>query len=674
MKLRILYVCLLVVALLGLPFAAGAQSPSAFPYAKPVPNDTATGTTQFTLTKINSSGNAVIMSSADVNGFSGVCVSNCGQSGTAWIVFAGLVPLKVENTATVNHYITIGSSTGGDGHDTGSTSYPASGAVIGRVQTGASAASTAMVDIFGPEIVASSPAAPTITVANAGTTGTTNNTLTKLTGAPSTAVIAATTDTKGVVGITTSGSGTSGNAVIQIAGTVNCVFDGTTTADDYVQISSSTGGDCHDSGPNYPTTGQAIGRVLVTNGSAGTNSIVLFPAEIQAAGTLTASSISVPLGCADSSGSGTAQSCTTSPSITPSADVCIIYTTTTANSGTGLTTNVDSLGAKSIAIAGSSGWTTTLTASVIPANKPLLACYDGTNWDVAQTGTAASGGSGGYVAYGTGGGTAQAQTVTTTPTISSLVTGQTQVCWLPSNANSAGAPTLAVDGLAATTIISNRTGTSLIANDLLTTVWACAIYDGTDFELQNPQSRFYLGSSGGSTQIFSNGNMSLATANGQSLTLGDASVNFLTLDRPGSTTTETAQVCDSGASAQCWIATTGLKATAALTAGEVVKPDSSNAYSVVVSATSDGAGVDIGFVVNSPSSAGIAEIAMPGSMINTPVLGTGTCTLGQFVITDTTTAGRVKCTGTYTAGTVLGVCVTAQSTVGSVVGVLVGNR
>jgi hypothetical protein len=284
MNRRILNVCLLLVALLTFGATCRAQAPSAFPYAKPVPNDTATGTTQFTLTKINSSGNAVIMSSSDVNGFSGVCVSNCGTSGTAWIVFAGLVPLKVENTATVNHYVTIGSSTGGDGHDTGSTSYPGSGAVVGRVQTGAASAGTAMVDIFGPEVIASSPAAPTITVANAGSTGTTTNTLTKLTGAPSTAVIAATTDTKGVVGIVTSGAGTSGNAVIQIAGTVNCVFDGTTTAGDYVQISSSTGGDCHDSGPNYPTTGQAIGRVLSTNGSAGTFGIDLFPSEIQAAG------------------------------------------------------------------------------------------------------------------------------------------------------------------------------------------------------------------------------------------------------------------------------------------------------------------------------------------------------------------------------------------------------
>lgn len=99
----------------------------------------------------------------------------------------------------------------------------------------------------------------------------------------------------------------------------------------------------------------------------------------------------MPTPCSDTSGSGTAQSCTTSPSFTPQTNNCLLYTTTTANSGTGLTINVNALGAKSIAIPGSSGWTTTLTAGVIPANKPVPVCYDGTNWNVMQTGTAFAG-------------------------------------------------------------------------------------------------------------------------------------------------------------------------------------------------------------------------------------------------------------------------------------------
>lgn len=123
--------------------------------------------------------------------------------------------------------------------------------------------------------------APTITVANAGTTGTTVNTLAKLTGAPSTAVITATTDTGGAVGVVTGGAGTTGSATIQIAGIVSCVFSGGTTAGDYVGISAATAGNCLDAGASYPSSGQVLGRVLSTNAVAGTYSIDLFPSEIK---------------------------------------------------------------------------------------------------------------------------------------------------------------------------------------------------------------------------------------------------------------------------------------------------------------------------------------------------------------------------------------------------------
>jgi hypothetical protein len=97
----------------------------------------------------------------------------------------------------------------------------------------------------------------------------------KICRAPSTAVIAATTDTSGIVGITisgTTGTNTTGNAIIAIDGLVSCVFDGAMTGGDYVQISSSTAGNCHDTGSGtYPTSGwQVIGRVTSTNASTGT--------------------------------------------------------------------------------------------------------------------------------------------------------------------------------------------------------------------------------------------------------------------------------------------------------------------------------------------------------------------------------------------------------------------
>jgi hypothetical protein len=132
----------------------------------------------------------------------------------------------------------------------------------------------------GPQGLAG--AGSTITVSNAASTGTTVNTLTKLTGAPSTAVIAATTDTGRIVGITSAGAGTTGSATIITIGAATCVFDGATTAGHYFQISTTVAGNCTDTGATFPTSGgQILGRVLSTNGSGGSYSVDLFSSEIQ---------------------------------------------------------------------------------------------------------------------------------------------------------------------------------------------------------------------------------------------------------------------------------------------------------------------------------------------------------------------------------------------------------
>lgn len=117
------------------------------------------------------------------------------------------------------------------------------------------------------------PGKVVIQVANAGTTGTTLNALAKLTGAPSTVVIAATTDTDNAIGIVVGGAGTTGNAYVATAGNAACIFDAATTAGDYVTISSTTAGDCHDIGASRPTATEVIGRVLSTNASAGTYAV-----------------------------------------------------------------------------------------------------------------------------------------------------------------------------------------------------------------------------------------------------------------------------------------------------------------------------------------------------------------------------------------------------------------
>jgi hypothetical protein len=121
--------------------------------------------------------------------------------------------------------------------------------------------------------------------ANAVSTGTTVNKLVKLTGV-GTVVIASAGDTGGVIGICTgntstgaSACGTSGSSEIAIQGTFSCVFDNGTTANDYVTISTSVAGDCHDAGSAYPAGTQVLGRVLVT-AAAGTRSMTIFGPEI----------------------------------------------------------------------------------------------------------------------------------------------------------------------------------------------------------------------------------------------------------------------------------------------------------------------------------------------------------------------------------------------------------
>lgn len=88
--------------------------------------------------------------------------------------------------------------------------------------------------------------------------------------------------------------------------------------------------------------------------------------------------------------------------------------------------------------------------------------------------------------YVTGGGTAQAQTATLAPAATALVAGL-ELNFLPVAANTGAAPTLAVNGLTAKPI-TKLGATALVANDLTTTAIASVIYDGTEFQLQNPQT------------------------------------------------------------------------------------------------------------------------------------------------------------------------------------------
>ena len=103
----------------------------------------------------------------------------------------------------------------------------------------------------------------------------------------------------------------------------------------------------------------------------------------------TAHSLALPRNCPDTSGSGTAQSCATSPTFTPTAGDEIIYTTTTGNTGA-LTIAVNGGAAASVMKWGGSA---TLASGDIAANKPIKMTFDAAgNWDADDIANAPSGG------------------------------------------------------------------------------------------------------------------------------------------------------------------------------------------------------------------------------------------------------------------------------------------
>lgn len=128
-----------------------------------------------------------------------------------------------------------------------------------------------------------------------------------------------------------------------------------------------------------------------------------------------------------------------------------------------------------------------------------------------------------WLEYAAGGGTAQAQTVTLSPAAGSLTAGL-NVYWLPTAANTASGPTLAVSGLTAKTITKCGT-TALSASDLTTLAVAHAIYDGTEFQLLNPQAATCGGGAAGVTSFTGDGHIitNSASTGGVALTIAGTS-------------------------------------------------------------------------------------------------------------------------------------------------------
>lgn len=236
-----------------------------------VANAGVTGTTVNTLTKLTGApSTAVIAAISDTRGAVGITTGGAGTSGSATIQQSGQANCVFDGATVAGDYVQISSTTAGNCHDVGTV--PANGTqVVGIVLTSNVSAGTYAIMLYPPSVNV-----PTLTLQNDTTTGTLLNGLAKqgAVGGASTAIRTAITDTSGAVGIVVGGAGTSGSATVQQSGIALCVFDGATTVNDYVMISATAAGNCHDGGT--APTGQVIGQVLSTNGGAGTYAIDLF--------------------------------------------------------------------------------------------------------------------------------------------------------------------------------------------------------------------------------------------------------------------------------------------------------------------------------------------------------------------------------------------------------------
>jgi hypothetical protein len=132
------------------------------------------------------------------------------------------------------------------------------------------------------------------------------------------------------------------------------------------------------------TTGNAT---LINGGSVPASASVLGTNSSKQLIADTAHLTALPLQCSDTSGSGTAQVCNTTPTFAPAKGDWIIYYTTTTNTGA-LTLNVNSNGATAV-----QKWEgTALASGDVQGNIPVAMLFDGTHWQVSTIGNAPSGG------------------------------------------------------------------------------------------------------------------------------------------------------------------------------------------------------------------------------------------------------------------------------------------
>ena len=187
-----------------------------------------------------------------------------------------------------------GSSVGGGGGGSGTVTSSTAGQVAYYQSTGTTVIGTSTLNIIGGQVgVGTATFTQQLTVNGNidamgsyngyiteipnSSTATVANKLAKMYGA-NTVTIGTTGDTDGMIGVVVGGAGTTGSAQIAIAGQANCAFDSAPTAiGDWVTISSTAAGDCHDSGTKTRSgvSGQIIGQAMNTTGSGGNYPVAL---------------------------------------------------------------------------------------------------------------------------------------------------------------------------------------------------------------------------------------------------------------------------------------------------------------------------------------------------------------------------------------------------------------
>jgi hypothetical protein len=156
-------------------------------------------------------------------------------------------------------------------------------------------------------------------ISSNSSTATVLNELAIFTGAPVTATVAPAGTKVGILGVVVNGAGINTLTTIQQSGQSSCIFDNSPTAGDYFIQSSSTSGQCSDSGVGppapFPAGIQVVGQVL-SSGAPGLHGILLYgsagfvtpngtPTVVASTGAGTGATVSLSLGSTDLYGSVT---------------------------------------------------------------------------------------------------------------------------------------------------------------------------------------------------------------------------------------------------------------------------------------------------------------------------------------------------------------------------------